>query len=249
MNLILDKYIEHCETYLANIWGNLQYDLNNSHRYDVVGGLLHRQLILAVSMAESNILLTPHLAPLILRPMVELIITLKWIILDLDNRTQQFIEYGLGRHQLVKEKMYPSNPNYKINEYLDQWLNSQRREEFINLNLGSWSGTDIRKMSEDVDLKDLYDGAFDPFSAAVHNQWHHVGKYDVMRCKQALHKFHFIPGSLAETWISDEHYLLLSAKYLDLAFEAVRSTFQLDLKDKSCLKYLSQILDSTKNTD
>ena len=41
--------------------------------------------------------------------------------------------------------------------------------------------------------KHFYDFVYTPFSAAVHNMWHHVARYNLTYCDNPLHRYHRIP--------------------------------------------------------
>jgi hypothetical protein len=48
----------------------------------------------------------PHIAPLILRSMVDLRITLGWILMEPVPRCEQFVFYGLGQTKLWVERAH-----------------------------------------------------------------------------------------------------------------------------------------------
>ncbi len=47
----------------------------------------------------------------------------------------------------------------------DKWV------EFIPINLGHWDSANLRKMAEEVKLKDLYDKFYNYTSGFMHGNW------------------------------------------------------------------------------
>lgn len=226
MQELINKYGEFCVISFLDYWNNANYNPNQSYLYDVAGALVYRQLTLSSIFCNNADLWNHHVAPMLLRSMIELIISYKWICQDSNTRTMQFINYGLGRDKLYREKLRSMLGDDDVDIY-DDWLTSQKNENFIDINLGSWTGINLRVAADEVGLKDLYDGAYDPFSANVHNQWHHVAKYNLIRCKNPMHNYHFMPGSLESSFNPNMHYLLLSSKYLSMTFEIFKTQFNI----------------------
>jgi hypothetical protein len=104
------------------------------------------------------------------------------------------------------------------------WIESQQFQMFISVNLGSWSGSSVRKMCDEIGDPDLYKFSYTPFSACVHNMWNHVGKWNARTCQNPLHKRHAI-GRIADTWpIID--FLFRACKYLELVLDEFDGYYQ-----------------------
>lgn len=88
----------------------------------------------------------------------------------------------------------------------------------VEVNLGSWSGSSVRKMCIDIDDEDFYHFSFTPFSSCVHNNWHHINLYNSWPCVNALHKGHLIPNILERP--IDFDFLFRSAKYATMSLMA-----------------------------
>ena len=67
---------------IENRIGRWPVDLTKREVHEVVGGLLARQATLGIQLASSPGIWNGHVAPLILRTMVDTFITLAWIIED-----------------------------------------------------------------------------------------------------------------------------------------------------------------------
>jgi hypothetical protein len=103
--------------------------------------------------------------------------------------------YGAGQLKLMHLKLGESSEEifcidrkeleYNANE--DKWI------EFVSINLGHWDGADLRKMSEEVGLKVLYDSYHDYASGFGHASWGAVRESVYQRCMNPLHRFHRLP--------------------------------------------------------
>ena len=82
---IVDNYNQMVRAELLNRWKKWQLDLTNPEIYEVVGALVARQVTLATQLASTPSIWNGHVAPLILRTMVDTYITLAWIF---ENRSK-----------------------------------------------------------------------------------------------------------------------------------------------------------------
>lgn len=235
------QFIQEYEDYLTSsfneLWSAIEIESNKLEAYSVIGGLLSRQVTLSMQMARSPNVLNGHVAPLFLRAMTDLHITLAWIMLDLEERSKKYILYGLGEEKLLVEhykkgiEEFPDNPdNEKLIQLIDlkmNWINSQRRDFFVEVNLGHWAQLDYRKMAQEADCEDLYKFAYKPFSHGAHNMWPHVSIYNCKLCKNPLHRHHLIPD-LFEIPL-DLDFLFRSCKYVDKAYKLFIDKFGLHL--------------------
>lgn len=174
------KFFSSYEAYIVNsfekLWAKVKIEYDKLDSYSVIGALLSRQVTLSIEMSRSPNILNGHAAPLFLRPMVDLYITLSWIMLDLAERSKKFILHGLGEKKLLLE-------HYKKESELDaapedikllidnssEWINAQRNEFLVEVNLGNWAQLDYRKMAHEVGCENLYNFVYKPFSQASHN--------------------------------------------------------------------------------
>jgi hypothetical protein len=156
--------------------------------------------------------------------MVDNFITLAWIFVDPVDRSRKFIRYGLGQEKLeiehrraLMEQEGKDPENDLLIKHKEGWLNSQRFGFLTEVSVGSWSGIDVRTMAEDAGHRDLYHYAYVPFSAATHNMWHHVSRYNLIQCPNPLHAYHRIPIDRFPD--PDIDYLYIAAKYVEKAFK------------------------------
>ena len=69
----------------------------------------------------------------------------------------------------------------------DKWV------EFTPINLWHWDSVNLRKMSEDVWLKDSYDKYYNYTSWYMHWNWWAVRESIYQKCINPLHRYHNIP--------------------------------------------------------
>ncbi|AAU37596.1 DUF5677 domain-containing protein [[Mannheimia] succiniciproducens] len=239
----LIRFIQSYETYLVSsfskLWSAVKVEYDKLEAYSVIGGLLSRQVTLAIQMTRSPNILNGHSAPLFLRSMTDLHITLAWIMLDLEERSKKYILYGLGEEKLLVEhykKRIDDSPNNPENELMEgmietrlHWIDSQRRDFLVEVNLGSWSQLDYRKMAQEANCESLYTFAYKPFSQGAHNMWPHVSRYNCKYCESPLHKYHLIPDLFEAP--ADLDYLFRSCKYVHMAYEIFINKFGLDFSE------------------
>jgi hypothetical protein len=242
-------FIETYEEYLAEsfraLWALVDIEYDKLDAYSVIGALLSRQVTLSIEMARSPNTWTAHSAPLFLRAMTDLHITLSWIMLDLVERSTKYILHGLGDEKLVMEhykKCIEDNPGDEMNEDLEKvvqiksdWINSQKRDFLVEVNLGHWAQLDYRKMSQEADCEDLYKFAYKPFSQAAHSMWPHVSRLNSKYCESPLHKYHLVP-ELFDAPL-DLDYLYRSCKYVDKAYKCFVEKFSLNFTHRMPLEW------------
>jgi len=253
VKLMIKKYIEMIHEELSVRWQQWDKDLSKSEMYEVIGALLARQVTLATQLAQAPAIWNGHIAPIILRSMVDNYITLAWILKDPEERSQKFISYGLGQEKLqiehrkarLKGKDNKEDPLIQIKE---DWLNTQHYSFLTEVNIGSWSGLATRQMAEQADCIDFYNLTYIPFSAATHNMWNHVERYNLTRCPNPLHRFHRIPIDLPIE-IADVDYVYRAAKYVDKVFRLFDEFSQIRSRAVSAIKYLVCELEKIDQSD
>ena len=86
-------------------WKNWSLDLSKQEMFEVLGGLMARQVTLATQLAMSPNIWNEHIAPIILRSMVDNFINFAWIFEDPLERARKYILYGLGQEKLQLEHL------------------------------------------------------------------------------------------------------------------------------------------------
>jgi hypothetical protein len=200
-------------------------DFRTPEVFNVLTALLARQATLAIEMASAPQLWNGHSAPLFLRAMTDVHITLSWILLDAKTRSRQYIDHGLGQAVLElehrKKKLESADDNSKemmkqIIRACEAWIDAQRWNFLVEVNVGTWSGKTTREMAEDAKILDFYNCVYTPFSQCAHSTWHHVGRYNSAPSESPLTRQLWMPRIVESQ--SDVWNLRLAAKYLDKSF-------------------------------
>jgi hypothetical protein len=139
--------------------------------------------------SESNI---------VLRSIVEAYINLKYLLAkDEDSLWKRYIEYGHGKakqiltkYQKVDDtKVIVSTPQ-QILEFIADEVKDP--ELYVDINLGDFDKTDLRKRAEDGGTKDIYDKYYDILSTFTHSQWLGVRLHSFSICGNPLHRHHLL---------------------------------------------------------
>jgi hypothetical protein len=233
------------ECYCANVDRELKSrldiwppDFAQIHVHEVIGGMLARQATLAKDIANAPALWTGHSAPILLRAMADAYINIAWLLLDPANRSRKFILFGLGQAKLELEhrraqigKRSPTPQEEAMLEVGQRWIDRQRIDWLLDVDLGKWSSLTVREMAVEARCIDFYNYVYAPFSACAHSMWHHVARYDLVECSNPLHRYHRRP--ISELMTPDVHYLTLAAKYWSKTLETFDRTYLLEIADQS----------------
>ena len=221
---MIHKFVENLA---ANVHGRSEawrHGQEGKQVQEVLGGILARQATLATELATNPSIWNLHIAPLILRPMVESCINVGWILRSGEERSNMFVEHGLGQENLLldqskadlREAGEDPDENLHIREW-EQWINSQRYTFLTEVNVGNWTGLSLREMATEVDLMHIYRNDYAMWSGATHNMWHHIAHSNIKQCANALHGHHRIP-EISRPGFEPE-YLVKAAEYMDLTVE------------------------------
>ncbi len=135
---------------------------------------------------------------LAMRALVECYITLKYLLEKEKSEPKiwdTFREYGNGQLKLLYLKLKETNQSIGSIEIdtLDELANEDKSVEFVPINLGNWDSENLRKISEEVGLKDLYDKYYSYNSGFMHGTWGAVRESIYQKCLNPLHRLHKIP--------------------------------------------------------
>lgn len=245
---LIRDFIVQARIELKERWEKWVKDLSQSELHEVVGALLARQVTLARQIAECPPIWNGHIAPLILRAMADVHISLAWVLKEPLDRSRKYVLYGLGQAKLQLEHRKTQigdrelTPEEKmLIEASEAWINSQRFTFLTEVNVGSWSGISTRQMAKEADCIDFYNYVYTPFSACTHSMWHHIGRYNLRQCENPLHQYHQVPEDLE--FSIDPYNLYLSAKYLQKSFSAFDEKFSIQVDVQSAYEQLCEGLD------
>ncbi len=163
---------------------------------DVILGLSARQYQLWSVAVMSASVATAPVYPLILRGLADATITGAWIVRH-PEAARAFKLYSAGRLKLLSAHWaeYGSGDSWaeQYAEQLKDIASSEQWSELLPVELGSWSGKDVRSMAIECDLKEMYDTAYSPLSAEAHAEWMTLRGQYMRLCEEELHRSHWLP--------------------------------------------------------
>ncbi|MEM1405640.1 MAG: DUF5677 domain-containing protein [Bacteroidota bacterium] len=249
---IISRYHDKVHSELQDRWNNWNIDLEKKEIKEVVCGILSRQVSIVINYSSSPNLWNGDMAPIILRCMADNYINLAWILKGPEERSRKFILHGLGQAKLAMEhrKKQLKNDGHdpegdSFIRTTEMWINAQRHTFLTEVNLGSWSELNTRKMAEEAGCIDFYNLVYQPFSTASHNMWNHISRYNLIPSDNPLHMFLMKPIVVQHD--PELEYLELGAKYLSKMFKLFDETFNHFSKDQSSFKLLSSELNRIFN--
>ena len=131
------------------------------------------------------------------RTMLESLIYLKFMTKeDKDDIYREFIKYGIGQKKLFKAHLAGLIDEKKIEstqdlvDYVNLSTDDEIWDELVAIKLANFDN--IRKLADATDLKYEYPLYYQPYSITEHGQWPALKRFYLKRCKNPLHRLHFI---------------------------------------------------------
>jgi hypothetical protein len=242
----IGTYVDSVRKELHTKWEGWKFDPSRAEVHEVTGALMGRQVSIATQIARSPSIWNGHIAPVLLRTMVDVYVTFAWILKDPLDRSRKYVLYGLGQEKLYLENLKVNlaekgSEEHPVVDAMESWINSQRYTFLTDVNVGSWSGLSTRAMAQEADCMDIYRYAYSPFSSSAHSTWNHVAKYNLQPCDSVLHRYHMVP--VDSEMPPDPDYLYRTAKYVDKTFTLFDKTFNIPPSDRSSFAQLTADLD------
>jgi uncharacterized protein DUF5677 len=183
--------------YLDLLRNRLRPDLYDPRHDEVLFGLFARVTRLYVVMAEDPFLWARDLSGIVLRPLADTAITFAYLAkAGTSEDFNRFIEYGEGQQKLL---MLHLQDNYANGKSLEGLSSDEIAGEFdlwpelLDIELGSWSKKDTRKLAQRAGFEDLYRLVFAPASNDLHGSWLSLKFSNLVRCAEPLHRWHRLP--------------------------------------------------------
>lgn len=190
LRTILPLYL----TFLSDHYWSIHKGDRDSKR-DVVFGLLFQAAFLAQETLSDK--LDHSFAGLAaLRSIVECTINLCYLAKKDDQELwTRFQNYGYGKARLLKKKVEnASRPPVCIDkEWLDAMCGDSPAWYFTDINLGDWTGENIRERSVVGDTKEIYDAYYDYTSSLLHCDWLSIRAIGLTFDANPLHRLQQVP--------------------------------------------------------
>jgi len=164
-------------------------------KHDGVFGIAFYVLTILDELLSSGVN-TGILGRLALRTILESHINLRYLLNKGDEELwKKWRTYGAGQAKLnaLRFDELMDAPKYINTQTIEGIAGEDLWEECININLGSWSGSDLRKMSEKVGVKPAYDKYYSWTSGYSHITWGAIRETSFETCGNPLHRLHRYP--------------------------------------------------------
>ena len=191
------------ETEIQKLWNDARVDLADPIRYDVIIGLLARNLQLTCDIVQNPGLWIMPISAILVRCMIEMQIRLAWLIkCGSDTDFKDYVEFGLGQEKLYLEHLKRLSGEDRIDkeqiiediEEREKWINAQRFTFLLPVDVGGGNkGKDLRVMADEAGILDLHRLVYSPLSSAVHGHWNTIARMNLTPCLNPLHGRHWLP--------------------------------------------------------
>jgi hypothetical protein len=132
-----------------------------------------------------------------LRSLAEVCITFRYLAhIDSPAMWQSYRVYGAGQAKLAFLKTQQAHgdlPNFLDESTLHSIANEDTWQEFLDIDVGHWASSNLRKLATDCGAKDIYDKYYDWSSGFIHGNWAAVRDTNFVSCHNPLHRLHRIP--------------------------------------------------------
>lgn len=132
-----------------------------------------------------------------LRALVEANITLRYLAQkDDENLWRSYRVYGAGQAKLAflkAQEIEGDLPPFIDESALHEIANEDVWQEFLDIDIGHWANSNLRKLAIECGAKDLYDKYYDWSSTYAHSHWGAVRDTNFITCHNPLHRLHRIP--------------------------------------------------------
>lgn len=131
-----------------------------------------------------------------LRTILETHINLRYMLSKNEEELwKKWRVYGAGQAKLnaLRFDVDMDAPRHIDIDIVERIAGEDVWEEFLTINLGSWSGIDLRKISEKSGLKSTYDKHYSWTSGYSHGTWAQIRETCYQTCGNPLHRLHRYP--------------------------------------------------------
>jgi hypothetical protein len=107
----------------------------------------------------------------------------------------KFRQYGSGQAHLISEKLEHelANTHCVDSDWINAYLQEEQAKYFTDIELGDWSGENIRSRAEKGGTKDLYDSYYDYSSSILHGDWLGVASVGTTWDLNPFHRLQRVP--------------------------------------------------------
>lgn len=175
-------------------------------RHEVLCALVTRGIRAVASILRAPHQWTGEFGCHTMRILTESKIVMRWMLQQATEEVfERFQAYGLGKRKLLSRQVgdlvqqFENAPAFlrTLAEQLNRDVGGEWADELQEVNLDStFSGTNLRRMAIESGSTDDYRHLFQSSTAVLHGEWWTLEDYVMQRCRNPLHRFHWIPSSM-----------------------------------------------------
>lgn len=212
---------EEFNRFLDGFFQSQELDLHKPAKHEVISGLITRAVRSVIASQRAPHLWCGEYGSGLTRLLAETEIVLAWLAKNGPDSYAQYQVFGIGKAKLMKAHMvnlankFQDGPPEMLKDaiqHFERKLGGEWAEEFTSVRLDSnFADASVRTMAQETGREDLYRYVYQSASGVSHGEWWAVQDYDMQRCMNPLHRFHWVPSmepiggndpALARYWIS-----------------------------------------------
>jgi hypothetical protein len=203
---------------LENHWADTHLTTTIDAKHDAVFGMAFYALrildeLMGISVGNGII------GRLALRTILEVRINLRFMLTeDTEELWQKWRKYGSGQAKLNALKFDDDleAPRHIDIDSIELIASEDIWEEFLTINLASWSDSNLRQLSEKSNLKNTYDQNYSWTSGYSHGMWGPIRESCYETCGNPLHRLHRSPSRRSLPDVVDDAAALVDDILRDL---------------------------------
>lgn len=193
LDMVVRNLLDHCNA--TRITSALD------SRHDTVFGMALFALGLVDELMRVGVSTTVG-ARFILRTLLELYVTLAFLVKK-DNielwKSYRVFGSGQAKLALLKLEEMTDHPLSISTDTLKNLANEDMWQEFLPIDVGHWTKSNLRELSAEAGVKEDYDRFYSWTSMYSHGHWGAVRACVFDTCGNSLHRLHRIPRSAARS--------------------------------------------------
>jgi hypothetical protein len=171
-----------------------------------------------------------------LRSICEATINLGYLINKSNPDTwQKFRDYGYGKARLLLEKISAEAPIPAEKDWLATFAGEEKSKHLVDIELGDWSGQNLRGRAMDAGLKHVYDAYYDFTSSVSHAEYLGINliayTWDLNPFHRRMHVPRIAPVTLPSVLPSLIRLLNLQLEFIDSIFPRLQFRIPLATSD------------------
>jgi hypothetical protein len=193
LDIVIRNLLDHCKT--------TRTTTALDSRHDTVFGMALFALALIAELMRVGAS-TTIIARFTLRALLELYVTLAFLVKkDNVELWKSYRVFGSGQAKLALLKI-EETANHPLSVSIDTLRNLANEDvwqEFLSIDVGHWTKSNLRELSIHAEVKEEYDRFYSWTSMYSHGHWGAVRASVFDTCGNPLHRLHRIPRSTARS--------------------------------------------------